>query len=134
MGIVVEGRCVVEQYPHTEMGELVEDEDLIDVDARQTIGRQAPHGFERAGFGLIAQRVESGTIKTRARKAVVAKLADELMPFGRDARSQDFELRADRAACLLRLARYSGVERYFHWATSCVWFLCWSFALASSSR
>jgi hypothetical protein len=65
LGIVVDGGRVVEEHPHAELCELVEDEDLIDVGTGQAIGGQAPGGFERAGFGLIAQRVEPGAVKAR---------------------------------------------------------------------
>jgi hypothetical protein len=60
-------------------GQLIGDQDLIRVAARQTVRRQAPDVLDQASFGSIAESVQTRPVKTRSRVAIVRIFADTLM-------------------------------------------------------
>ena len=62
-----------------EPGQLVEDEDLVGVDAGQPVRRQAPHRRRTARLGGVAQRVQPGPVQPGAGVPVVDELADQLV-------------------------------------------------------
>jgi hypothetical protein len=114
LGVVIEGGGVVEEDPNPELGQLVEDQHLIGVGPGQPVGREAPHGLEGAGFALISQRVQTGTVQAGAGVAVIAELSDQVVALGPDASSQDLELGTDGAAGFLGVARHPGVDSNLH--------------------
>ena len=110
--VVVDGGGVGETDCHPVPGELVEDHHLVGVVAGQTIGGQAPHPLEGAGFGGVAQGVEAGPVEAGAGVAVVDELGHQAGALGRHPFPQRVELRADRAPGLLGLGRHPGVDRH----------------------
>jgi hypothetical protein len=90
--------------------ELLEDQYLVGVGARETIDTQAQHPVEHARLGGVAQLVKRGAIQPRARVPIVDELLDHLMPVSLGCRAQRRKLGADRAALLLALGRHARVE------------------------
>jgi hypothetical protein len=60
-------------------GQLVGDQDLIGIAARQAVRRQAPDMLDHASFGSIAECVQTRPVKTRSRVAIVRKFLDNVM-------------------------------------------------------
>ena len=90
--------------------ELLEDQHLVGVGAREAIDAQAQHPIEHARLGAIAQPIKRRAIKPRTRVPIVDELLDHLMPVSLGRRAQRLKLRADRAALVLALGRHARVE------------------------
>jgi hypothetical protein len=116
--ILTERGALEKAHRDAEALELLEDQHLVGVGAREAIGAQAEHAVQDAGLGGVAQAIEPGTVEPRARVAVIDELLDDLVAgrFGRGA--QRFELRGDRAALLLALGRHARVEADPHRPTA----------------
>src|SRR5215211_6818612 len=110
-------RSLQEAHRHAEALELLEDQHLVGVCARESIGAQAHDPLEHAGLGGVAQPVERGAVEPRARVAVVDELLDDLVAGGFHHGAQRLELRGDRAALLLALGGDARVEADPHCPT-----------------
>ena len=93
--------------------QLLEQQDLMDVVARQTIRRGDDHQIEAAGGGPVAQAIETRPPQRGATVAVIAKdMVERHVPalLARVAR-QAFDLLLDRLGLRLALRRYPGIVR-----------------------
>jgi hypothetical protein len=116
---VIAGRRAFEEADgHTETFELLEDQHLVGVGAREAIRTQAQHGVQRAGLGRVAQAVERRAVQPGARVAVVDELGNDVVASVARCRAQQLQLRADRAALLLALGRDARVDRDPHRPTT----------------
>ena len=112
LGIVVDGGSIGETHHHPVTGELVENHHLVGVVAGQTIGGQTPHLLEGAGFGGVAQRVETGPVQTGTGVAVVDELGHQTGTLGRHPLPERVELGTDGASGFLSFGRHPGVDRH----------------------
>jgi hypothetical protein len=108
------------EEPHTdpEPLQLVDDQHLVGVDAREPVGAQADHTIKRAGLGSVTQAVQRRAVQPRAGVPVIDELLDHLITARAGRGAQRLELGADRATLLLTLGRHPGVERDLHSPTT----------------
>ena len=78
--IVVEQRSIEIVDLDAMPEQLVGDQNLIRVAARQPVGGQAPDVFEHAGFGGIAQCVQTRAVEASPGVAVIDIFMDHLLP------------------------------------------------------
>jgi hypothetical protein len=65
-------------------------------------------------FGSIPHRIQAGPIQSRAGTPIITVLRRQIMTLGSDPFTQRLKLRANGAACLLRLGRHSSVNGNSH--------------------
>lgn len=116
--VLAERRAFEEPHLALKPLQLLEDQHLVGVGAREPIGAQAQHAVEHAGLGGVTQPVERRTVEPRARVAIVDELLDDLVPVGVRRGAQRLKLRGDRAALLLALGRHARVETDVHCPTA----------------
>jgi len=129
--VVVERWGVGEPDADPVAGQFVEHDDLVGVDAGESIRGQAPHPLDQPGLGGVAQRVQPGPVQPGPGVAVVAELGDDLLALDADPVAQHRELGSDGAPGLLALGGHPGVERDPHpgnsfmvlwlWRAACRW-------------
>src|SRR5215471_8848947 len=98
--------------------QLVGDQDLIGIAARESVGSQAPHLLEQTGLGCVAKSIQAGPVEASSGVAVIDIFMEHLVPKLGHLIAQRLQLGTNRAACFLRLRRNAGVNGDGHWTTS----------------
>jgi hypothetical protein len=92
LGVVVDGRCVGETDRHTEAGQFVHDQDLVGELTSEAVRGQAPHRFESARLGRVAQGIEAGPVEAGPGVAVVYVGGHDLVSLRSGTRRERLEL------------------------------------------
>lgn len=108
--IVLEMRRVMEANRHAVARQLVKNDGLVCVHARQAIRRQAPHAFKESGLRRIAQCIKTRSVQACAGPALVRMLGHQLVALAGHAFTQERKLRAYGAAGFLGVGRDPGVD------------------------
>src|SRR3954452_16760881 len=97
--------------------QLVDQEDLVGVAARQPVGRVDVDTIERAGGGRVAQALEGRADERGPAVALVdeAVLGRDAQPIPRQARVEGGELARDGLVGRLLVGRYAGVDGGVRW-------------------
>jgi len=114
---IVAGRPIDERYADAPALQLLQDDHLVHVVARQPVRRGDEDQVERRSGRLVPQRVKAGPDEFSAAKPVVAEdvcLVDLPPVAGGHVAAQLRDLLLDRLRLLLPLRRHPDVERYSH--------------------
>jgi hypothetical protein len=112
--VVVERWGVGEVHADAVAAQLVEDDDLVGIDAGEPVRGQTPHPLDQPGLRGVAQRVQPWSVQPGPGVAVIAELGDHLVALGADAFAQHLELGPDGAPGLLAAGGHPCVERGSH--------------------
>jgi len=98
--------------------ELLHDQHLIGVGARQAVRCQAQHRIQGALLGAIAEGIEAGAIQGGTRIAVILELSDDVVAASHGPGPQGRQLRANRPPRFLLLGGDARVETDPHRSAS----------------
>jgi hypothetical protein len=113
---VIRDRVLQERHLAARPAELLEQQDLIGVAPRQTVGAQHRDEVDSAVADRVAQGVEAGSVEPGATVALVTEdvLLRELVPSSRSPAPQGSELAVDGLLAFLALGRDAGIEGGAH--------------------
>ena len=113
---VIRDRVLQERHLAARPAELLEQQNLVSVAPRQTIGAQHRDEVDSAVADGVAQGVEAGSVEAGATVALVTEdvLLRELAPSSRGPAPQGGELAADGLLAFLALGRDAGIEGGAH--------------------
>ena len=113
---VVRDRALQEHHLGAGAAELLQEQDLVGVPARQAVGGQRGDDPDGAVAHGVAQRVEAGSVEPAAAVTLVAEhvLVGEGVAVGGGPGAQGGELAVDGLLALLALGRDAGVEGGAH--------------------
>jgi hypothetical protein len=113
---VVRNRALQEHDLDAGAAELLEQQDLVGVLAREAVGAEHRHDIDRAVVGGVAQGVETGPVEVGAAVALVAEdvLGDEGVPLLAGPGAQGGELAVDGLLAFLAFGGHPSVDGRAH--------------------